>query len=82
MASKTEQAEATLSLEQRIERAEAAIAAIALRLTANYPFRGPGHGIDCAREIVAEYEAAEEAFQRSTAINQKRAELAELEGAA
>lgn len=81
-AAKSRPAGPALSLERRVERLEAALAATMVRLTANHPFRTEldGHGIDAAGELVAEYEAAGRELRRDAEREQARARLAELEG--
>jgi hypothetical protein len=70
-----------LSIEDRLTRLEHALAAVALRLTSNYPFRGESIGVAAAREIVAEFEEAAAELRRAAERDELAGRLAELEAA-
>jgi len=68
-----------LSVDERLTRLEHALAAVALRLTSNYPQRGSSPGNAAAQEITLEYEATLADLERDARRERLASDLAELE---
>jgi hypothetical protein len=72
---------AVMTTEQRVARLERAFATLALRVTSNYPLRGPDSdpGIVACKAIVAEVQAIDEANAQEARRDAMQRELDEME---
>jgi hypothetical protein len=71
-----------MTTEERLERLELAICALARTIAANFPIRGNAAGIEAAQQIDAEVRAIEDGIAVERRREALKSELAELEGVA